>query len=105
MFLHVDEIVATPSHKDGDIIDITDKESIEITVDVGCTSPGVTFTWSRPENTDSSSKPCSGNPYFRTTKSAFRIDNPTKDDKGPVTLGITHPKLKSRRYTWNLKCK
>ena len=105
MFLHVDEIVATPSHKDGDIIDITDKESIEITVDVGCTSPGVTFTWNRPENTDSSSKPCPGNPYFRTSKSAFRMENPPKNDDGKITLSITHPTLKSKTYTWNLKCK
>ena len=105
MFLYVDEIISTPSHKDGDIIDITDKESIEITVDVGCVSPRVTFTWNRPENTDSSSKPCPGNPYFSTSKSVFRIDNPTKNDDGTITLSITHPTLKSKTYTWNLKCK
>ena len=105
MFLHVDEIDATPSHKDGATIHFTDKESIEITVDVGCVSPGVNFTWSRPGNIESSSKPCSGNPYFSTSKSIFRIDNPTKDDGGKITLSITHPTLKSKTYTWNLKCK
>ena len=105
MFLHVDEIVATPSHKDGATIDITDKESIEITVDVGCVSPGVHFTWSKLENTESSSKPCSTNPYFRSSNSIFRMENPTKDDEGTITLIITHPRLKSRKYAWNLKCK
>ena len=107
MLLCVDIIVATPSHEDEATIDFTYKERIEITVDVGCASPRVSFTWSRPGNIESSSKPCSGNPYFNTSKSIFRIDNPTRRDEGPVTLSITHPKLESRRYTWNLnlKCK
>ena len=104
MFLHVDIIDATPSHENETTIDITYKESIEITVDVGCASNGVTFNWSRPENTESSSKPCPGTSYFSTSKSIFRIENTTKDDEGPVTLLITHPTLKSRNYIWYL-CK
>ena len=104
MFLHVDIIVATSSLEDKATVYFIDKESIEITVDVGCASPGVTFTWSKPENTESSSEPCSGNPYFRTSKSDFRIENTTKDDEGTITLLITHPKLAPRSYTWYL-CK
>ena len=103
MLLHADIIVATPSHKDGATIHITDKETIEITVDVGCASPGVTFNWSRPENTENSSMSCSGNPYFRTSKTILRIGNATKDDEGTFTVTITHPTLKSRSYTWTMK--
>ena len=106
MFLHADIIDATASHKDGDTIYFTDStESIEITVDIGCTSHGVIFNWSKPENTNSSSKQCPGNPYFSASESIYRKDKPTRDDEGTVSVNITHPKLKSRNFTWNLKCK
>ena len=102
MFLHLDIITATPSHENGATIDISEKKNIEISVDVGCASPEVSFTWSIKENAESSSKSCTGNLYFNTSKSVLRIDNPTEDK---ITLLITHPTLKSRNYTWNLKCK
>ena len=95
------------NHSYGDITTIyfTVNQRIEITVDVECASLGVTFTWSRPENTENSSEPCSGNPHFNTSKSIFRIDNPTRRDEGPLTLSITHPTLKSSNLSWYLKRK
>ena len=104
MFLHTEIIDATPSHEDEATLYFNDEESIEITVAIGCASPGVNFTWSRPENTENSSQPCPGNTHFSTSTSIFRKDNPTKDDAGEITLSITHPKLKSRKFTWNLIC-
>ena len=103
MFLLADTVNVTVSVKNEATIYFTYKDIIEITVDVGCASPGVTFTWNRPMKAKNSSKPCSGNPYFSTSKSIFRMDNPIKDDAGTITLSVTHPTLKPRNYTWNLK--
>ena len=99
MFLHVDIIVATSNHEDRATIAFTSKESIEITVDVGCTSPGLSFAWSIPGNIESSSKPCPGNPYFNTSKSILRTEKPTKNE---IILYIRHHPLISRSYTWYL---
>ena len=99
-----DIIISNASRKDG-ANDFTHKKRIEITVDVGCASPGVTFTWSRPDNArDIPGKHCDENPYFITYQSILRIDNLTEDDAGEITLSITHHKLGSGDYTWRL-CK
>ena len=97
-------IISNDSRKGG-ANDFTHKKSIEITVGVGCASPGVTFTWNRPDNArDIPGKHCDENPYFNTYQSILRIDNLTEDDADEITLSITHHKLESGNYTWRL-CK